>query len=53
MAKLIYTAISSLDGYVADAEGNFGWSAPDQEVHRFVKRPRARHRDLPVRASDV
>ena len=23
MAKLIYTAISSLDGYVADAEGNF------------------------------
>jgi dihydrofolate reductase len=36
MAKLIYTAISSLDGYVADAEGNFDWSAPDQEVHRFV-----------------
>jgi hypothetical protein len=26
MAKLIYTAISSLDGYVADAEGNFDWS---------------------------
>jgi dihydrofolate reductase len=36
MAKLIYTAISSLDGYVADAEGKFEWSAPDQEVHRFV-----------------
>ena len=36
MAKLIYTAISSLDGYVADAEGNFDWSAPDDEVHRFV-----------------
>ena len=36
MAKLIYTAISSLDGYVADAEGNFDWSAPDEEVHRFV-----------------
>jgi dihydrofolate reductase len=36
MAKLIYAAISSLDGYVADAEGNFDWSAPDQEVHRFV-----------------
>jgi dihydrofolate reductase len=35
-AKLIYTAISSLDGYVADAEGNFEWSAPDEEVHRFV-----------------
>jgi dihydrofolate reductase len=36
MAKLIYTAITSLDGYVADAEGNFDWSAPDQEVHAFV-----------------
>jgi dihydrofolate reductase len=36
MAKLIYTAISSLDGYIADAEGNFDWSVPDQEVHRFV-----------------
>ena len=36
MAKLIYAAISSLDGYVADAEGNFDWSAPDDEVHRFV-----------------
>jgi hypothetical protein len=36
MAKLIYSAISSVDGYVADAEGNFDWSAPDQEVHQFV-----------------
>ena len=37
MTKLIYTAISSLDGYVADAEGEFlDWSAPDEEVHRFV-----------------
>ena len=36
MAKLIYGAICSLDGYVADAEGNFDWSAPDEEVHRFV-----------------
>ena len=36
MAKLIYAAISSLDGYVADTEGNFDWSAPDEEVHRFV-----------------
>jgi dihydrofolate reductase len=36
MAKLIYAAISSVDGYVADAEGNFDWSTPDQEVHRFV-----------------
>ena len=36
MAKLIYSAITSLDGYVADSEGNFDWSAPDKEVHSFV-----------------
>jgi dihydrofolate reductase len=36
MAKLIYSAITSLDGYVADEEGNFGWAAPDEELHTFV-----------------
>src|SRR6187431_348629 len=36
MAKLIYSAICSLDGFVADAEGNFGWAAPDDELHAFV-----------------
>jgi dihydrofolate reductase len=36
MARLIYTAITSLDGYVADKGGNFDWAAPDEEVHRFV-----------------
>ena len=36
MAKLIYAAIASLDGYVADEHGRFDWSAPDAEVHRFV-----------------
>jgi dihydrofolate reductase len=36
MAKLIYSAITSLDGYVADVDGNFDWAAPDEEVHRFV-----------------
>ena len=36
MAKLIYTAIASLDGYVADESGNFDWAAPDEEVHAFV-----------------
>jgi len=36
VARLIYTAITSLDGYVADADGHFGWSAPDEEVHPFV-----------------
>jgi dihydrofolate reductase len=36
MARLIFTTIASLDGYVADVEGNFDWAAPDEEVHRFV-----------------
>jgi dihydrofolate reductase len=36
MGKLIYSAIASLDGYVADADGRFEWAAPDEEVHRFV-----------------
>jgi dihydrofolate reductase len=36
MARLIYLAITSLDGYVADADGNFDWAAPDEELHSFV-----------------
>jgi len=36
MARLIYSAIASLDGYVADAQGEFGWAKPDEEVHAFV-----------------
>jgi dihydrofolate reductase len=36
MAKLIYSALTSLDGYVADEDGNFDWAAPDEEVHAFV-----------------
>lgn len=36
MAKLIYSVISSFDGYVADEHGNFDWAAPDEEVHAFV-----------------
>jgi dihydrofolate reductase len=36
LAKLIYATIVSLDGYVADEEGNFDWAAPGEEVHRFV-----------------
>jgi dihydrofolate reductase len=36
MAMLIYSAITSLDGYLADADGNFDWAAPDDEVHSFV-----------------
>ena len=36
MARLIYSAISSLDGYTEDREGKFDWAAPDEEVHRFI-----------------
>jgi dihydrofolate reductase len=36
VAKLVYSAIASLDGYVADADGKFDWSMPDEEVHKFV-----------------
>jgi dihydrofolate reductase len=36
MAKLIYSAIASLDGYVEDKNGKFDWAAPDDEVHAFV-----------------
>jgi len=30
MAKLVYSAITSLDGYVEDAEGKFDWAEPDE-----------------------
>ena len=43
MAKLIYSAITSLDGYIADEDGNFDWAAPDEEVHTFVN-----HLERPV-----
>ena len=36
MAKLIYSALTSLDGYIADEEGNFDWAVPDEEVHAFI-----------------
>jgi len=36
VAKLIYSAIASLDGYIEDEEGKFDWAAPDDEVHAFV-----------------
>jgi dihydrofolate reductase len=36
VARLICTGITSLDGYINDEQGNFDWSAPDEEVHSFV-----------------
>jgi dihydrofolate reductase len=36
VARLTYSAITSLDGYSVDADGGFDWAEPDEEVHRFV-----------------
>ena len=36
MVKLIYSAIASLDGYIADEAGTFDWAAPDEAVHTFI-----------------
>jgi dihydrofolate reductase len=36
MAKLIYSTLTSLDGYVNDEDGGFSWAKPDEEVHSFV-----------------
>jgi dihydrofolate reductase len=36
LGKLIYSALASLDGYVADTDGKWGWAEPDEEVHAFV-----------------
>lgn len=36
MTKLIYAPITSLDGYIADVDGNFDWGTPDEEVFTFV-----------------
>jgi dihydrofolate reductase len=46
MAKLIYSALASLDGYVEDEDGGFGWAQPDEEVHAFaneLERPIGTH----------
>jgi hypothetical protein len=42
MAKLLYSAITSLDGYVADEGGSFGWAAPDEDGPSV----RARHQKV-------
>lgn len=36
MARLIYSSITSLDGYTVESNGNFDWGTPDEEVHAFV-----------------
>ncbi|MEJ3747700.1 dihydrofolate reductase family protein [Actinomycetes bacterium KLBMP 9797] len=36
MGSLIYSAIMSLDGYIEDEKGTFGWAVPDDEAHAFI-----------------
>ena len=36
MSRLTYFTIQSLDGYIEDADGHFGWAEPDEEVHQFA-----------------
>jgi dihydrofolate reductase len=46
VSKLIYSAITSLDGYIEDADGKFDWAEPDDEVHAFandLERPVGTH----------
>jgi dihydrofolate reductase len=35
MRKLIYSMAVSLDGFIAGPDGDFTWSVPDEELHRF------------------
>jgi dihydrofolate reductase len=36
VGKLIYSMITSLDGFVSDPDGDFGWGAPGEEPHMFI-----------------
>ena len=36
MSRLIYAAITSLDGYIEDDQGSFDWAEPDPEVHAYL-----------------
>jgi dihydrofolate reductase len=35
MSAVVYSMSTSLDGFVKDADGGFGWSVPDAELHRY------------------
>jgi dihydrofolate reductase len=46
MGKLIYTALASLDGFVADAQGNFDWAEPAEDVHSYINGLEAQNQTL-------
>ena len=50
---LVYSAIASLDGYTTDPEGNFDWSAPDEEVLAFLNDRERPIGTYPLRSPDV
>lgn len=52
MAKLIYSAIASADGYVEDAAGSFGWAAPPK-ICSASSTTWSGRQHLPLRAPDV
>ncbi|MDD7967879.1 dihydrofolate reductase family protein [Actinomycetospora lemnae] len=38
MGRLIYSMMTTLDGYVEDEQGDFGWGVPeDEELHRYAE----------------
>jgi hypothetical protein len=51
MRKLVYPMGVSLDGFIAAADGDIGWSAPDEELHRFHNE-QTRETMLPWESSD-
>ena len=53
MAKLLYTAIASLDGYVEDDQGKFDFAVLDEEVHAFLNDLERPGRHPSVRAAYV
>jgi hypothetical protein len=53
MPKLIYLAITSLDGFIEDGDGLFDWAVPDAEVHTFINQIEAGIGTQPLRPADV
>ncbi len=36
MGRIVYSMFASLDGFIEDADGGIGFSAPDDELHRLA-----------------
>jgi hypothetical protein len=43
IARLVYSAMMSLDGFIEDTDGNFDRAEPDRAVHAFIDDLEARH----------